>query len=456
MSLKSTDKILNTKFGTTGETTPSIASSIPVTGTLIIGAGAAGLMCATNLKTGGIILEGSSRIGTKLLMSGHGHCNITHAGSIKDFPSCYGAAGRSIRKILYKYSNTDLVDFLELRGVKTVTDEDGRIFPESMRAQDVRDAFLEATESNGFKVVTNRKVIEIHVAEASSEVCKYIVVAEAPDGQRFHYEATNLVIATGGKSYPRSGSDGSMFDVISAGLGIEHTELKPSLAPLEIKGYPYGELSGISFDKVEISIYPKSGKRLVLLSGGLLLAHDNFTGPVILNSSKYAESGCWLLINYIGMGRDDALTRLTSNDCSGAGSSQSRNSGTKSAQSGELASIIAKEFALPRRFAKEVAKRSACSARKAAILLTEDRFEIESRGDFSKAIVTAGGLRLDQFDCKSMQLKSVPNTYCIGEMLDVDGITGGYNLQFAWSSARAAAASIESNINNTVPTHTED
>ena len=443
MSLKNTDTILNTKFGTTGETTPSIASSIPVTGTLIIGAGAAGLMCAANLKTGGIMLEGSSRIGTKLLMSGHGHCNITHAGSIKNFPNCYGEAGKSIRKIIYKYSNADLIGFLASRGINTVTNEDDRIFPESMRAQDVRNAFLEAAESNGFKIITNKKVVEIHLSEASSEVRKYIVVAEAPDGQRFHYEATNIVIATGGKSYPRSGSDGSMFDVISAGLGIEHTELKPSLVPLDIKGYPYGELSGISFENVEVSIYPKKGKRLALLSGSLLLAHENFSGPAILNSSKYAEPGYWLQINYIGMSREDALSRIAANH-------------DKTAQSGELASIIAKEFALPRRFAKEVAKRSACSARKAAALLTEDRFEIESRGDFSKAIVTAGGLCLDQFDCKSMQLKSAQNVYCIGEILDVDGITGGYNLQFAWSSARAAAASIESNIDNTVPNHTED
>lgn len=414
--------------------------------TLIIGAGAAGLMCAANIKTGGIILEGSSQIGTKLLMSGHGHCNITHAGSIKDFPSCYGAAGRSIRKILYKYSNIDLIECLASHGIKTVTNEDDRIFPESMRAQDIRDAFLSAAEDNGFKVITNRKVTEITVNDDNSSSHKYVILAEAPDGQRFHYEAKTLVIATGGKSYPRSGSDGSIFDVISAGLGIEHTELKPSLVPLDIKGYPYGELSGISFENVEVSIYPKKGKRLALLSGSLLLAHDNFTGPAILNSSKYAEPGCWLQINYVGMSSEDALAKLTSNS----------SSGVRSAQSGELGSIIAKEFALPRRFAKEVAKRSACSARKAAALLTEDRFEIESRGDFSKAIVTAGGLCLDQFDCKSMQLKSAPNVYCIGEILDVDGITGGYNLQFAWSSARAAAASIESNIDNTVPNHTED
>ena len=439
-------------------------SSVISTNVLIIGAGASGLMCAANLKTGGLILEGTSRIGTKLLMSGHGHCNITHAGNIKDFPSCYGDSGRLIRKILYKYSNADLVSFLNSRGIKTVTQADDRVFPESMRAQDVRDAFLSASEQNGFKVITNRKVFEIRPYDKEplndkkieSDTRNFILVAETPDGQRFYYEAQHLVIATGGKSYPKSGSDGSMFDVVNEGLGLEHTELKPSLAPLDIKGYPYGELSGISFDKVEVSIYPNAGRRLVLLNGSLLLARDSFTGPVILNSSKYVEPGCWLQINYVGMSRDEVLARLISATGTEFKSSHGRCSGARIAQSSELGTIIAKEFALPRRFAKEVAKRSACSAKKAAVLLTEDRFEIESRGDFSKAIVTAGGLRLDQFDCKSMQLKSAPNAYCIGEMLDVDGITGGYNLQFAWSSARAAAASIESNINNLSPSHTED
>lgn len=333
-----------------------------------------------------------------------------------------------------------------------MTQADGRVFPESMKAQDVRDTFLSASSQNGFKVITNRKVVEIKSYDKEPlndktkelDTGRYIVIAEAPDGQRFCYEAKHLVIATGGKSYPRSGSDGSMFDVVNEGLGLEHTELKPSLAQLDIKGYPYGELSGISFDKVEVSIYPNAGRRLVLLNGSLLLAHDSFTGPVILNSSKYVEPGCWLQINYVGMSRDEVLARLISATGTEFKSSHGRCSGARIAQSGELGAIIAKEFALPRRFAKEVAKRSACSAKKAAVLLTEDRFEIESRGDFSKAIVTAGGLRLDQFDCKSMQLKSAPNAYCIGEMLDVDGITGGYNLQFAWSSARAAAASIES------------
>lgn len=446
--------------------TPASASTSSVISTdvIIVGAGASGLMCAANLKTGGLILEGTSRIGTKLMMSGHGHCNITHAGNIKDFPSCYGDSGRLIRKILYKYSNADLVSFLNSRGIKTVTQADGRVFPESMRAQDVRDAFLSASEQNGFKVITNRKVVEIrpyneeplNAKTKERDARNFILVAEAPDGQRFYYEAQHLVIATGGKSYPKSGSDGSMFDVVNEGLGLEHTELKPSLAPLDIKGYPYGELSGISFDKVEVSIYPNAGRRLVLLNGSLLLAHDNFTGPAILNSSKYAEPGCWLQINYVGMSRDEVLARLISATGTELKSSHGRCSGARIAQSGELGAIIAKEFALPRRFAKEVAKRSACSAKKAAVLLTEDRFEIESRGDFSKAIVTAGGLRLDQFDCKSMQLKSAPNTYCIGEILDVDGITGGYNLQFAWSSARAAAASIEANINSSAPICAED
>lgn len=323
--------------------TPAAASTSSVINTdvIIVGAGASGLMCAASLRTGGLILESSSRVGTKLLMSGHGHCNITHAGSIKDFPSCYGDAGKSIRKILYKYSNNDLVSFLDSRGIKTVTQADGRVFPESMRAQDVRDAFLSASKHNGFKVITNRKVVEIGFSDEGqidkesleSDTRRYIVIAGAPDGQRFCYEAKHLVIATGGKSYSRSGSDGSMFDVVNEGLGLEHTELKPSLAPLDIKGYPYGELSGISFDKVEVSIYPNAGRRLVLLNGSLLLAHDNFTGPAILNSSKYAEPGCWLQINYVGMSRDEVLARLISATGTELKSSHGRCSGARDRKS---------------------------------------------------------------------------------------------------------------------------
>ena len=474
MNLKQNTNI-NNSTGTAAEITlhDDTLVNTAYSDTIIIGAGAAGLMCAANLHGSAIILEATSRIGTKLLMSGNGHCNITHAGSIKDFPSCYGSAGRSIRKILYKYSNDDLIGYLESHGIKTITSEENRVFPESMCAQDIRDLLLSEAESHGFKVITNRKVVDVkHDSE-------YItVLATAPDGQAFSYAAKHLVVAAGGRSYPRSGSDGSMYDVLSASLGIEHTTLQPSLAPLSVADYPYGELAGISIDNISVSIYPKVGRRLAQLSGSVLLTHENFSGPVILNASKYAEAGSYLVLNYLGISREEAADRLNPDTFAGtcgdskadilnrvnytgcdssaeslnqkigvscdkrAGSFNQKTGKRIPAGGGDLATGISSEFALPRRFAKLVAKRAAGSHKKAAVLLTEDRFEIESRGDFDKAMVTAGGLRLEQFDCKSMQLKSDPEIYCIGEILDVDGITGGYNLQFAWSSARAAAASI--------------
>lgn len=454
---------------------------------IIIGAGASGLMCAANIPSGGLILEATSRIGTKLLVSGHGHCNITHSGNIKDFPQCYGNAGRSIRKILYKYNNDDLIDFLESHGVRTIENEEGRVFPASMRAEEIKNVFTQIAEDNGFSIVTNRKVISISNL-ANSDTIE--IVAASPDGHEFVYHTQNLVVATGGKSYPLSGSDGSMYRVMEDYLGVKHSELTPSLVPINVKAYPYSELSGISFQSAEISIFPKSGKRIAQISGSLLFTHNNFSGPAILNISKYADIGCSLVINYIGISREEALQRICNSGSvvSNSKSAQdlsnytvnhhksysqiSKNQNIRSqnnrgqdvrnqlshnqinenqnnraqkfrSQGGaELAAILIREFALPRRFAKLMAKRAAGSQKKAAVLLTEDRFEVESRGDFDRAMVTAGGLLLGQFDCKTLQLKSRPGIYCIGEILDVDGITGGYNLQFAWSSAQAAAASI--------------
>lgn len=432
---------------------------------IIIGAGASGLMCAANLESGGLILEATSRIGTKLMMSGHGHCNITHSGNIKDFPQFYGGSGRSIRRLLYKYSNTDLINFLESHGVQTVINDEGRVFPASMRAGEIRAVLTRTAENSGFSIVPNRKVVKIS-SVVDSEIIE--ITAASPNGQEFVYHTQNLVVATGGKSFPRSGSNGNMYKVLEDCLGIKHSELTPSLVSINVKAYPYEELSGISFQNAEISIFPKKGKRLAQMSGPLLFTHENFSGPAILNISKYADIGCTLVINYIGISREEALKRILGCDDTVFVSRTTCNLGSPDIKNrtylnqndtlirkqdllnqsgGELAAILVREFSLPRRFAKLVAKRASGSRKKAISLLTEDRFEIESRGSFDNAMVTAGGLLLEQFDCKTLELKSRSGIYCIGEILNVDGITGGYNLQFAWSSARAAAASISDSDN---------
>ena len=386
---------------------------------IIIGAGASGLFCGASMSrpVRGLILEKTSRPGTKLLMSGSGQCNITHAGSIKDFIDCYGKHGGRIRKCLYRYSNTSLAEFMESGGVPAVTREDGKVFPASMDARSVLDMLLRRSRECGFSIEYDSPAEKIEKAAHGWTVLS--------SGRRF--DTRTLVIATGGCSYPRTGSDGSIFRILERDLELKCTELKPALSSVQIKDYPYGELSGISFKNAAVSIF-KNGRKEAANSGGLLFTHNDLSGPAVLNISKYSAPGDTIQISYLyPLDRDTVLSRLKKADHQ---------------SSSRLSNVIADEFGLPKRFCQLLTARYGESLKKLAAQLTGEIFEIISVSGFSKAMCTSGGVDLSCIDLSTMQAKKLPGIYVIGEALDIDGITGGYNLQFAYSSACAAADNI--------------
>lgn len=391
---------------------------------VIIGAGASGLFCAATMDTkpGGryLILERTDRAGTKLLMSGGGHCNITHTGEMKDFVAKYGAAGRGIRKCLYKHSNILLIDFLGENGIETESHADGRVFPISMHAEDIRQMLLRRAKGNGFDIRYGSAVTAIRDSADGLSVST----------DNMEYNARAIVIATGGCSYPASGSDGSFFDIIKRDLGVNVTPLAPALGSIKILEYPYEDLSGISFENVHATIRDASngGKTKAAQCGALLFTHANFSGPAILDLSKHAKPGDTISINYAyPLDREQVFDKIRAAD-----------EGSKK----DLATTLAAEFSLPKRFCRVIADRSGSSLRNAASLIADDTFEITGVAGFESAMVTSGGIELSQVDMKTMMLKDHPGIYAIGEALDVDGVSGGYNLQFAYSSARAACDSI--------------
>ena len=382
---------------------------------IIIGGGAAGLMLAARLDlrsagARGIILEKTGKPGSKLLMSGGGHCNITHGGSIKNFVGCYGDAGKRLRKALYRYSNTDLASWLESSGI-ALADESGeavysrdlgkaeRIFPASMKASDVLDTLVCTAKANGWDIRTGTAAEELEpvgegwqVMTSSGDICS----------------ARSVVIATGGITYPETGSDGSMFEAVRD-LGIEVTPLRPALAPVYVDGYPYKELSGVTLPDVTVSISSSDSsgrekKQAARMTGSLLFTHIGFSGPVILNISRYAYPGSALRISY-GKELSELPRRMRS-------ILEDRSRGP----SGDVRTSVLSD------------------------LLESDDFVISLIG--SNGMVTAGGISLGEISTGTMELKRFPGLYAIGEALDVDGITGGYNLQMCWSTASAAAASI--------------
>ena len=417
-------------------------------------------------RPAGLILEKTSRAGTKLLMSGGGQCNITHAGSIKDFIDRYGKKGGQIRSCLYKHNNLELIAFLEKNGFPTITqEEDGRVFPASRKAQDIRDLLVRKSKGNGFEIQYGQEVTGIrwipfkeigggqshsssfalaggpcrsdavdlasdpgnsasasqpdHPAQATLPACWELATNKTT------FRARTVILATGGCSYPGTGSDGQLFSVLQRDLDLKITPLQPALTSIRVQNYPYAELAGISFADCRIRLL-RAQKKIAEEKGGLLFTHRDFSGPAALNISNFAQPGDTLVIDYLNAPRDEIASRLQK------AVEKSRS---------ELPAILTNTFGLPQRFSQQLVSRIGNSTKALATALTGEEFHITSLSGFEKAMTTAGGVDLSQIDLKTMALKAHPGIFVCGEMIDIDGSTGGYNLQFAYSSGCTAAES---------------
>ena len=371
----------------------------------IIGGGASGLMLAARSDLNGargIVLEGSSCLGSKLLMSGGGRCNITHGGSIKDFIYAYGDEGPALRRCLYRHNNTGLMEWFEGLGVD-LTDEDGRVFPASGRSRDVLNALIGEAAANLWQIETGTKVSGLRQTDGVWEI-------ELDGG--FAFASRNVVVAAGGITYPETGSDGSMLRMLEE-LGLDIAEPRPALAPVYVEDYPYAELAGISLHDVKVTAFdsgsPNTCKgKAAAMRGDILFMHDGFSGPAVLNISKYAKAGEKLRLSY-----NKELTEL------------------------------------PKRMQRLLADRARGASGDVkttvlAALLDHDDFvikEVDRRG-----MVTTGGVSLDEIDMKTMRAKRFDGLYVIGEALNADGMTGGYNLQMCWSTASVCADCLRESI----------
>lgn len=419
--------------------------STAVYDTVVVGGGAGGLYfgaaAPADRKT--LILEKTKNPGTKLLMAGSGQCNVTHGGSIKEFLLCYGPSGTKIRSCLYKYNNLKLCDFLQSLSVTLTEREDGKIFPASMNAKDVKDALLSACAQNGVEIKTNAEVISISKTDTrTSEDPLLRFLVQTTDGSS--YACHNLVIASGGASYPTTGSDGSFLKVLEKAFRLKIVHPRPALVPIYVENYPFSSLSGISFHNACIKIFSPPGEKKqkpVIASGDLLLTHKNFSGPIILNNSRYFFSGYRLEINFIFPYTIDSMI-------SHLKESLSKNRKLISTWLGE-------EYQLPKRFISVVLDRIHIEDKMLASLsgkeivrlaeaFSKAEFIVSGTGSFKEAMATAGGISLDEVKLSTMESRRIPGLYFVGEVLDIDGDTGGYNLQFAFSSAMTALSDMNS------------
>ena len=400
---------------------------------LIIGAGPAGLMAAitaaeTAPKARIAILEKNASAGKKLLISGSGRCNVTHAGSMADFLTCYGDHAQFIKPALLEFTNLDMLRFLASHHLNCVELDGGKIFPKSQKSGDVLRVLLSAIEAAGVPVQYQQPVAAIRCEEPlpsqSVETTPAFEVRTPSDV----FRARCVILSTGGKTFPATGSNGDGF-TLAKQLGHSIVAARPALAPVYVRDFTLVDCAGISVPNAVFQQW-RDGRKLRTLRGDVLLTHFGLSGPGILNGSRWFQSGDELRLV---LGDPDAILE------------QFPQNAKK-----ELKNQLSDSLGLAVRFVELLLEQAGiapqkrvCDVTRAERLLLRNRvlqpaFTIARLGGDSEAKATAGGVSLDEVNRKSMQSRLVPGLFFCGEVLDIDGDTGGYNLQFAWSSGHMA------------------
>ena len=392
---------------------------------IVIGGGPAGIFSAIFAKNRGkkvLLLEKMEKLGKKLLIAGQGQCNLTHVGTKDDFISRYGNNGVFLKKALYKYPPQSMVEFFEKRGLPLIATEKGKYFPKTLRSLDVLSLLKE--ELQGVEIRLNSPVTKIE----KNEIFKVFV------GEN-EYLAEKLIIATGGKSYEVTGSSGDGYR-FSKNLGMKIVEPKPCLTPVYINDYPYASLSGVSFRDVILELW-RENKKVGEYRGDLLFTHKNLSGPIIIDNSRYMEKGDRIKINYTGEKRESFEKDFR-----------------EKLKSSKLIKNIFDNGNLSERFVGSTLKNLKIDEEKKAFELNkfeikaiieafcESSYEISRLEGYNVAMATAGGVSLEEINKNTMESKKVKGLYIVGELLDIDGDTGGFNIQAAYSTGALAAENI--------------
>ena len=237
----------------------------------IIGCGPAGMFLGMNLKCRAAMFERMPQCGKKLLASGAGKCNFTHSGSIKDFVLKYGEHGNFVKNGLKRFSNEDLLKYLDDKGYNYEIREDGKYFPKSYSSMEFRNFLVRNNILSGNDIKVDSEVLDINMSEGKFQLVTVDKI----------YQFDYLIIATGGKSYPKTGSDGKIFSVLKK-LGHNIINMKPALTPAYIKEFQFSDLMGLSFEDIVVENW-RNGKKIFSSKGQLLITHFGFSGPVILD-----------------------------------------------------------------------------------------------------------------------------------------------------------------------------
>lgn len=396
----------------------------------VVGGGPAGMMAAIAAGEQGAevtLFDGNEKLGKKLYITGKGRCNVTNDADSDAFFKNIPRNPRFLYSCYAAFDNVALMKRIEDAGVPLKVERGGRVFPQSDKASDITKALERMMSKSGVRVCLRSKVKEIIPSDGGFDLCL--------SGQTRHFD--RVILACGGASYPSTGSDGSGY-ALAKGLGHTVTEILPSLIPIVTKEDWCRSLQGLSLKNVKLSA--KAGKKLLFDElGEMLFTHFGISGPLVLSLSSVIAGkdldGIDIRIDLKpGLTREQLERRLLRD--------------FEERARGQISTVL--DGLLPRSLTPVIAETAGVAAETAVSQVSRAQREklmdalkglpVHAAGfrPIAEAIVTRGGVSVKEVDPKTMESKIVPGVYLCGEMLDVDGFTGGFNIQIAMSSGCAA------------------
>lgn len=413
--------------------------------TAVIGGGPAGMMAAIQASQNGttIIIEKNPKLGKKLLLTGKGRCNLTTTKDTNEIVQAFGKNGKFLYGPLSRFSNQNTISFFEKAGVTLITERGGRVFPESNNAETVIQALLTKIKENKVSLALRHQVKEIQrIRNSSPEDPRFI----SKFTDKTDIQAQNVVIATGGNTYPNTGSTGDGYDLAKS-LGHTITPITPALVPLITESSEIRSLAGLSLKNVTIKFYQNDeSKPFISKFGEMLFTHTGISGPIVLDCSKDVAKA---LIKQseirasIDLKPALNLQKLTNRI----------NREINQTPKVEYATLLKR--LLPMSLIQAAINRTQIDRHTKIGSLTKEQkstlieflknfsLQVDNTAPLEFGIITSGGVNLKEIDPRTMESKLVPGLYFAGEVIDLDGPTGGFNLQEAWTTGYVAGMNSE-------------
>lgn len=414
---------------------------------VVIGGGPAGMLSAISASRQNnevIILEKMEKCGKKLLITGKGRCNITSSLDISEFISNVPGNGRFLYSAFSNFTNKDIIELLKKYGVKVKNERGNRIFPESDHSLDVLNALLKELKECKVEIRTNAEVVNI---ETENEKVVSVTYKDKLNNENNVLKADKIILATGGKSYSKTGSSGEGY-ILAKKLGHHITEIKPSLVPLICKENSLCKsLEGLSLRNVGIKFVNNENKKTIYEDfGEMVFTKNGVSGPTILSASAHLlrvkniekllkEDKILLQIDLKPALSQETLDKRIIKDFTEFKNKQFKNSLDELLPKKIIEPIIGLSNISEDKRVNEITK---IERQNLLQLLKKFTITIKQFGDIEEAIITAGGIDIKEVNSSTMESKIIKGLYFAGEILDVDAYTGGFNLQIAYSTGYTA------------------